>query len=95
MIAEITFKEIPAELIKGLSKTHKRISSKYFYDKKGSELFDQICELDEYYLTRTEWSILKNNISDIAKCFMDNSLLVEFGSGSSTKTRLLLENIKN
>lgn len=86
---------IPNDLIKGLKAKQKRISSKYFYDKKGSELFDEICELDEYYLTRTELKILKENLSCIAECFTDNSLLVEFGSGSSTKTRLLLENINN
>jgi len=86
---------VPKELIKGLQKNKKRISSKYFYDKKGSELFDKICDLDEYYLTRTEFKILKENLSCIAECFTDDSLLVEFGSGSSTKTRLLLENIDN
>jgi len=83
------------EMFKGLGESPKRISSKYFYDKKGSELFDKICELEEYYLTRTEWSILKNNIECIVECFDYNSLLVEFGSGSSTKTRLLLQNISN
>jgi L-histidine Nalpha-methyltransferase len=95
MIDELKINEISEELVKGLLEPQKRISSKYFYDKRGSELFDQICELDEYYLTRTEWAILKENISCIAECFTDDSLLVEFGSGSSTKTRLLLENIKN
>lgn len=95
MIEEIMSKSTLDEVLEGLKKSPKKISSKYFYDKKGSELFDQICELDEYYPTRTEFSILKNNMSSIAECFSDNSLLVEFGSGSSTKTRLLLENIKN
>ncbi len=94
MINEIVVDKVSKELLDGLNKTPKRISSKYFYDKRGSELFDKICELDEYYLTRTEWSILSENISSITECFRDNSLLVEFGSGSSTKTRLLLENIK-
>ena len=84
-----------SEILEGLYQIPKRLPSKYFYDKKGSELFDQICEIDEYYLTRTEWSILNENIDSISDCFEDDSLLVEFGSGSSTKTRLLLKHIDN
>lgn len=95
MSNEIIVDKIPNEIIEGLKAKQKYISSKYFYDKRGSELFDQICELDEYYPTRTEAAIIKENINPIVSCFENDSLLVEFGSGSSTKTRLLLENIKN
>jgi len=95
MNTNIVMEEIPVDVIGGLRAKRKFISSKYFYDKKGSELFDKICDLEEYYPTRTEAAILAENIKSIASCFEDDSLLVEFGSGSSTKTRLLLQNIKN
>ncbi len=83
------------EILNGLSQKQKFLPSKLFYDEKGSKLFDMICELDEYYPTRTEVEILANNIDEIADVFEENSLLIEFGSGSSTKTRLLLDHIKD
>lgn len=76
---------------KGLTQTPKRIASKYFYDARGSELFEEICEQPEYYLTRTELAILKDNASDIAAAIGPNALLVEYGSGAGIKTRLLLD----
>jgi dimethylhistidine N-methyltransferase len=81
------------EIINGLKSPQKYIPSKLFYDEKGSQLFDQICELDEYYLTRTELSIIENNINGITQLIDKNTLLIEFGSGSSLKTRRILENI--
>jgi dimethylhistidine N-methyltransferase len=82
-----------ADVLKGLRDSPKRISPMYFYDALGSELFDRICELKEYYPTRTELRILEQHGNDIARCIGDDTLLVEFGSGSSMKTRLLLDRL--
>lgn len=87
--------EILNEILNGLSQHQKMLPSKLFYDEKGSRLFDLICELDEYYPTKTESMIMKNNIDDIVSVFQENSLFIEYGSGSSMKTRLLLDNLVN
>lgn len=87
--------QILEELLDGLNQNQKMIPSKYFYDEKGSKLFDEICLLDEYYPTRTEQKIMEDNIDEIISCFRDESIFIEFGSGSSTKTKLLLNNLKN
>ncbi|MBU2493537.1 MAG: L-histidine N(alpha)-methyltransferase [Bacteroidetes bacterium] len=87
--------ELLDEIINGLSQKQKMLPSKLFYDEKGSKLFDLICELDEYYPTRTESMIMKNNIDDIVSVFKENTIFIEFGSGSSMKTRLLLDNLNN
>lgn len=84
---------MPEEVLAGLRKSQKTLPSKYFYDKRGSELFELICDLDEYYLTRTELSIMEENISDIAKQLGNHIQLIELGSGSSVKTRLLLDHL--
>jgi len=84
-----------SEILSGLSQYQKRLPSKLFYDERGSKLFEQICELEEYYPTRTELSIMEDNIIDIASVFDNETLFVEFGSGSSIKTRLLLEHLDN
>ncbi len=81
------------EIINGLQKPQKELPSKLFYDKKGSILFDEICELEEYYLTRTETSIMTENIEDICSVLGKNCLLIELGSGSSKKIRLLLSTL--
>ena len=73
-----------------LSQTPKRISPKYFYDQAGSALFDRICELPEYYPTRTELSILQTHAEDISKYMGENADIIEFGAGSLTKIRSLL-----
>jgi len=62
------------EILEGLNKPQKELPSKLFYDKKGSSLFDEICDLDEYYLTRTETSIMIENIEDICSILGKNSL---------------------
>jgi len=82
-----------ADVLNGLRQTPKKISPMYFYDAHGSVLFDRICELPEYYPTRTEMRILQQHGRDIARCVGDDALLVEFGSGSSMKTRLLLDEL--
>ncbi|MBT5050332.1 MAG: L-histidine N(alpha)-methyltransferase [Rhodospirillaceae bacterium] len=75
----------------GLSAIPKTVPCKYFYDQRGSELFDEICALDEYYVTRTETAILTANAGEIAALMGESWHLVEFGSGSSIKVRLLLD----
>lgn len=82
-----------ADVLRGLKGTPKRLSPVYFYDERGSELFDEICELPEYYVTRTETQILATHAQDIADRIGANALLVELGSGASTKTRLLLDRL--
>ena len=79
-----------ADVLKGLRSTPKRIAPKYFYDAAGCALFEKITELPEYYLTRTELRILEDNSAAIAAYIPPGSALVEFGSGSSRKTRILL-----
>ncbi|MFO0881609.1 MAG: L-histidine N(alpha)-methyltransferase [Gemmataceae bacterium] len=74
----------------GLSRTSKTLPCKYFYDARGSALFDQICELPEYYPTRTELAILRNHVGEITRHLGRDCTLIEYGSGSSLKTRLLL-----
>ena len=78
----------------GLSRPQKEISCKYFYDDAGSALFDEICELDEYYLTRTELAILEVHAAEMADAIGEDCELIEFGSGSGLKTRLLLEQLR-
>jgi dimethylhistidine N-methyltransferase len=73
-----------------LTASPKRLSPKYFYDNTGSALFEQITELAEYYPTRTEVGILNDRAKDIAALIPPGAALIEFGSGSSTKTRIIL-----
>lgn len=82
-----------AEIQAGLSKTPKTLSPKFFYDDRGSRLFDRITELPEYYLTTTEIGIMEANVGEIAKLVGPQASLIEFGSGSSTKTRILLRHL--
>src|SRR3954452_11771375 len=79
------------EVLEGLRKSPKGLPNKYFYDEAGSQLFEQICELEEYYPTRTEWSIMQHAAPEIASLLGSHCLLIEYGSGSSKKTRLLLD----
>ena len=81
------------EILQGLSLPQKTLSPKFFYDERGSQLFDAICELPEYYLTRTELGIMRAHIDDIVALVGPQASLIEFGSGSSLKTRLLLERL--
>jgi len=79
-----------SDVIDDLSQTPKRLSPKYFYDAKGSELFEQITLLPEYYPTRTELSILRDQSGAISEMVPKGAALVEFGAGATTKVRLLL-----
>src|SRR3982074_710493 len=74
----------------GLSKSPKQLSPKYFYDERGSELFEEITQLPEYYLTRAERSLLEQKIGGIVRAVRPCSL-VELGAGSATKTRIILD----
>jgi dimethylhistidine N-methyltransferase len=78
------------EALDELSQHPKRLSPKYFYDATGSELFEQITRLPEYYPTRTELAILRDRSSEISAIIPDGAALVEFGAGATTKVRLLL-----
>ena len=78
------------DVIAGLKSKPKQISPKYFYDDKGSELFEKICATPEYYVTRTDTSILKEHSREIAEANSGKNLVVELGSGSSIKTRYIL-----
>jgi L-histidine Nalpha-methyltransferase len=80
-----------ADVLAGLSRRPKELPCKYFYDERGSLLFDQICQLPEYYLTRTELAIMRARAQEMAALLGRHCLLVEYGSGSSVKTPLLLE----
>jgi dimethylhistidine N-methyltransferase len=79
------------DVIEDLSQHPKRLSPKYFYDATGSELFEQITLLPEYYPTRTELGILRDRAGEIAAIIPEGAALVEFGAGATTKVRLLLE----
>jgi dimethylhistidine N-methyltransferase len=78
-------------ILEGLKRRQKYISSKFFYNSKGSDLFNEISETEEYYLTRTEEKIISRYINEIVDVLGNNILFVEFGSGSSKKTKLILE----
>ncbi|MGD6781787.1 L-histidine N(alpha)-methyltransferase [Sutcliffiella horikoshii] len=80
------------EIVKGLSAPVKTISSKFLYDHRGSELFELITELEEYYPTRTEMKIFNEKIQEITMAVGDVHTLIEYGSGSSNKIKALLHN---
>lgn len=87
--------EFARDMLACLERTPHEISPKYFYDATGSRLFEQICELPEYYVTRTELEILSRDIHRMADLIGPNAEVVEFGAGSLVKARLLLEALKN
>src|ERR1700761_9741658 len=78
-------------LLTGLAKTPKEIACKYFYDEAGSHLFEQICELPEYYQTRTEMALLARHAGEIAALMGEGVEIVEYGAGSLRKVRILLD----
>lgn len=87
---EPTRAEFGAAVLDGLSTTPKTLPCKFFYDAEGSRLFDRICQLPEYYPTRTESGILRERVGEIAALVGPAARLVEFGSGAGVKIRLLL-----
>jgi dimethylhistidine N-methyltransferase len=100
MVAAVARKDLPqqsgdisafkADVLEGLRATPKQVPAKYFYDAAGSHLFERITELAEYYPTRCEMKTLREHAADIAKLIPQSAALVEFGSGSSKKARILL-----
>jgi L-histidine Nalpha-methyltransferase len=82
------------DVLAGLSAYIPAVPARWLYDRRGSELFDEITRLPAYYPTRTEMALLKEILPDIAKCVHSGAAVVEFGAGSATKTPLLLEAIK-
>lgn len=83
--------EFARDVVAGLSAPHKSLSPKYFYDGAGSQLFEAICTTPEYYPTRAETRLLTNVAAEIGAVIPDGAVLVEFGSGASDKTRLVLD----
>jgi len=81
-------------VVSGLSRPQKSLPPKYFYDDTGSRLFERICRLPEYYLTRTELALTKANIAAVARFAGRGCELVEYGSGESLKTRLLIRALR-
>lgn len=79
------------DVLGGLSRPQKSLPPKYFYDERGCRLFESICELPEYYLTRTEIAILRAHLAEIALFLGPDLELIEFGSGAGVKTRILIE----
>lgn len=89
-------KQFLKDVIEGLSADTKHISSKYFYDKKGDSIFQQIMHMDEYYLTDAELDIFQTHKCEIAKIFSPNKEpfnLIEFGAGDGMKTKVLLKEL--
>ncbi|GAA3912276.1 L-histidine N(alpha)-methyltransferase [Luteimonas lutimaris] len=85
--------DIVGDVLAGLSQAPKRLPSKYFYDRRGSELFEQITRQPEYYLTRIELALLEASMGAIAAAVGPRAQVVEYGSGSGRKTRLLLDGL--
>jgi dimethylhistidine N-methyltransferase len=82
------------DVLAGLALEQKAIPPKYFYDERGSKLFEAICELPEYYPTRIEMAIMERAIGEIVRLLGPDTELIEFGSGASIKTRLLIERLE-
>ncbi len=81
------------DVLRGLRSTPKRIPCKYFYDAWGSKLFEEICHLPEYYLTRAELEIMERSVGEMSAWMGPQTRLIEFGSGNSVKTRILLDSL--
>jgi len=92
---EHMFEEAKMEIVQGLKAEQKRISPKYFYDERGSELFNEICSLPEYYPTRIERAIMREHLPQIAKLVGPGAAVIEFGAGSNAKARQLLRHLES
>ena len=84
-----------AEVVAGLSSSPRSLPCKFFYDERGAELFQKICELPEYYITRTETELLRRHGAEMAESIGANAELIGFGTGAGVKTRMLLEHLEN
>lgn len=92
--ASLADPQFRADVLNGLERRPRAIPARWFYDRRGSELFEQITALPEYYPTRTETSILARIAPDLADRVPPDAALVEFGSGSSTKTPLVIDAVR-
>ncbi|MEW5988580.1 MAG: L-histidine N(alpha)-methyltransferase [Chloroflexota bacterium] len=90
---ELPSDSVLQDVLRGLQQPQKELPARWFYDEVGSRLFEQICELDEYYLTRTEMAIMQARVAEMVALLGRGCLLIEYGSGSSKKTRLLLDHL--
>jgi L-histidine N-alpha-methyltransferase len=88
-------RQFRADVLRGLRAPKKELPCKYFYDEAGSALFEQITELEEYYPTRTELGIMERHAAEMAGLLGTRCLLIEYGSGSSLKTRYLLDQLRD
>jgi L-histidine Nalpha-methyltransferase len=86
--------DLTDSVLAGLKKPEKELSPVWFYDELGSFLFDNICELPEYYLTRTEMAIMRQHATEMAHHIGRDAVIIELGSGTSAKTRLLLDQVE-
>ena len=86
--------EFFSDVVAGLSSHPRTLPCKYFYDERGAALFQKICELPEYYVTRTETAILRLHAHEMAQCIGPRSELIGLGTGAGTKTRILLEELE-
>ncbi|HWH72791.1 MAG TPA: L-histidine N(alpha)-methyltransferase [Methylibium sp.] len=86
--------DFASDLLAALAQRPRRIAPKHFYDAAGSALFERICELPEYYPTRTELALLRRHAREMAECIGADAEIVEFGAGSSRKVRLLLDALR-
>jgi dimethylhistidine N-methyltransferase len=84
-----------AEVLAGLSSSPRTLPCKFFYDERGADLFLKICELPEYYITRTETELLRRYAPEISESIGANAALIGFGTGAGNKTRMLLEHLEN
>lgn len=84
-----------AEVLAGLSSAPRTLPCKFFYDERGADLFQKICELPEYYITRTETELLRQVAPDISQSIGENAALIGFGTGAGIKTRMLLEQLRD
>src|SRR6185437_243383 len=83
-----------AEVIAGLSSSPRTLPCKFFYDERGADLFLKICELPEYYITRTETELLRRSAPEISESIGANAALIGFGTGAGNKPRMLLEQLQ-
>ena len=95
VVAGATKENFRDEVLAGLSKSPRRLPYKFFYDQRGAQLFQEICDLPEYYITRTEIEILRLHGAEMAKALGPQIELIGLGTGAGTKTRILLEELHN
>src|SRR5438477_103898 len=94
-VSESESSDLLTDVIAGLSSNPRTLPCKYFYDERGAALFQKICELPEYYITRTEIDILDRHRAEIASQVGANIQLIGLGTGAGTKTRILIEAVDN